>query len=63
MTKDFIDDAIDSLNAGNSRYVLLAWCDDDLPSLRACDLSGPQQIEWARGRINKMLDEVAEQFS
>ena len=63
MTKDFIEDAIDTLDKGGARYILLAWNDDATPSIRASNVPSQVQLDWARGRLALFLRDIEQTYT
>lgn len=63
MTKDFIEDAIDTLERGDARHVLLAWNDDGTPSIRSSNVPTRQQLAWVRERMAVFLNDIEQTYT
>lgn len=64
MSADFIEDAFESLmKADETRCVAIAWLRDTQSVHRCAHLATLEQVEWARVKINELLDDVAAKIS
>jgi hypothetical protein len=60
MSADFIEDAFESLmTADETRCVAIAWLRDTTTVHRCAHLATVEQVEWARAKVNELLDDVA----
>lgn len=59
MSADFIEDGMQSLMASpDTRCVAIAWLRDSQSVHRCAHLKNREQIEYARAKLNELLDEM-----
>ena len=63
MTNDFIEDAIDSLEKGDSGYLLIASNFDSTYCLKASNIPTMDHLKWMRRRFEEYYNEIEQRIN